>query len=693
MCESRQSFSPVTVRRKLRVDEQFWGDPCMVELVMSAACTLNDVKRLSGVSRCTWRARWPFETLSGHVTIREMMTRRTTDELSDVTVGRVAEAAKLSDGAIGAMVEQLSAYRALMMRGGVLRGALCDECSATLKRTSVASAARAAFSLGYACVRSEDGWANSHAIIGACAHAALAAIAFSDPDEPSRARGWAAREACSWALVQLLSVAKKRHSCKSLVTQLRQLGVVRSCSSVLLSTTSSEALRELAAQLLYLTSTGDDDYIEQVAQCPLEELAIYACDFSESAKAASVFSLNTTQNLLLSPARPRFSAPRTSPTTPQHSRTNATAVATPNTVTWTAKTEEATANFYRIKHAAQFAVTQGLQLPHVARKTAFAVRVVADARAAVAKAASQSGAFDERSRDAIATLALMADSCPEELVAAEACEVCAQILDLFCTSKSQDFVAVGDTAAALEQFSLFYTELDAAGTREDGEDADESLHARAMAPVPPAAAYRALARVASLSASPAPDAWLRCADAVAALVASLVEVRKDASTLLSDERAVEALVHVEVTRKAHALERTDDERFYFGADRSDLTVFGVLSYCTKVARGRAIVEHCAGGRELLRELDAAPDEEDLQSDDEENLQIFPGDMGDDDDDDDDDDDSDDSDDDDSDGDDDDDEDDDNVFIIVDESDEEDEDANEAAENANEAPELWEQAPP
>jgi hypothetical protein len=86
-----------------------------------------------------------------------------------------------------------------------------------------------------------------------------------------------------------------------------------------------------------------------------------------------------------------------------------------------------------------------------------------------------------------------------------------------------------------------------------------------------------LARVASLPASPAPDAWLRCADAIAALVASLVEVRKDASTLLGDERAVEALVHVEVTRKAHALERTDDERFYFGADRSDLTVFGVLS--------------------------------------------------------------------------------------------------------------------
>ena len=38
------------------------------------------------------------------------------------------------------------------------------------------------FSLGYACVRSAIGWANAHAIVGACAHAALAAIAFEEPN-------------------------------------------------------------------------------------------------------------------------------------------------------------------------------------------------------------------------------------------------------------------------------------------------------------------------------------------------------------------------------------------------------------------------------------------------------------------------------------------------------------------------------
>ena len=273
--------------------------------------------------------------------------------------------------------------------------------------------ARAAFSLGYSCVRSESGWSNAHAIVGACGHASLFAVAFGESDDldASRSAGWGPKEACAWALVQLLSVAKKRMSCKALVAQLRQLGVARACADAVLAPlpmleagqskrrassvgraaragdhlragsrdyATSDASRELGAQLLYLTSTGDPDYVDQVSACPLERLVSFACDFGH----------------------------RSFDGKPDPRR--------------------------RARHAAQFAVTHGLHLPQdddrsASRKLSFARHVVDAAREAVNDAAAAKRCTAE-ARDRVAALALVADSCPDELVNVGAPRVCADVL-------------------------------------------------------------------------------------------------------------------------------------------------------------------------------------------------------------------------------------------------------------------------
>ena len=386
-------------------------DPSLVELVLEACVSLNDVKLLSGVSRATRRARWPFETLSGHVGIRAMIAR-SGDDTSFENWARTAEAPKLSDANIAAMVEQLSSYRAMAASGGLLRQ-LCPGCTQTLREGLGASCARAAFSLGYSCVRSESGWSNAHAIVGACGHASLFAVAFGESDDldASRSAGWGPKEACAWALVQLLSVAKKRMSCKALVAQLRQLGVARACADAVLAPlpmleagqskrrassvgraaragdhlragsrdyATSDASRELGAQLLYLTSTGDPDYVDQVSACPLERLVSFACDFGH----------------------------RSFDGKPDARR--------------------------RARHAAQFAVTHGLHLPQdddrsASRKLSFARHVVDAAREAVNDAATAKRCTAE-ARDRVAALALVADSCPDELVNVGAPRVCADVL-------------------------------------------------------------------------------------------------------------------------------------------------------------------------------------------------------------------------------------------------------------------------
>ena len=110
------------------------------------------------------------------------------------------------------MVEQLIAYRAMSSSGGLLRQ-VCPGCTQTLREGLSASAARAAFSLGYSCATSENGVANAHGIIGACGHASLFALAFEhDKSDEDQVTGWGVLECCMWALVQLLSVAKKRQS-------------------------------------------------------------------------------------------------------------------------------------------------------------------------------------------------------------------------------------------------------------------------------------------------------------------------------------------------------------------------------------------------------------------------------------------------------------------------------------------------
>ncbi|KAH8044967.1 hypothetical protein JL722_14448 [Aureococcus anophagefferens] len=242
-------------------------DPSLVELVLEACVSLNDVKLLSGVSRATRRARWPFETLSGHVGIRAMIAR-SGDDTSFENWARTARRPS-SAANIAAMVEQLSSYRAMAASGGLLRQ-LCPGCTQTLREGLGASCARAAFSLGYSCVRSESGWSNAHAIVGACGHASLFAVAFGESDDldASRSAGWGPKEACAWALVQLLSVAKKRMSCKALVAQLRQLGVARACADAVLAPLpmleAGQSKRRASSVSLYLAecdaaAAEDDD--------------------------------------------------------------------------------------------------------------------------------------------------------------------------------------------------------------------------------------------------------------------------------------------------------------------------------------------------------------------------------------------------------------------------------------------------
>ncbi|KAH8064003.1 hypothetical protein JL720_13029 [Aureococcus anophagefferens] len=175
-------------------------DPSLVELVLEACVSLNDVKLLSGARDAT-RARWPFETLSGHVGIRAMIAR-SGDDTSFENWARTAEAPKLSDANIAAMVEQLSSYRAMAASGGLLRQ-LCPGCTQTLREGLGAS----------------------------CAFAATAA-------------------------------RSGRHKGDS--------------TSLQPATTLTPGRCGSSAPSLYLTSTGDPDYVDQVSACPLERLVSFA---------------------------------------------------------------------------------------------------------------------------------------------------------------------------------------------------------------------------------------------------------------------------------------------------------------------------------------------------------------------------------------------------------------------------------
>lgn len=596
-----------------------WGNSSLVELMLSFLPSLNDVKRSSGVNRAARRARWPFETLSGHVTIRQMITR--SGDRSYVSEPRMAEAAKLSDGAIGAMIEQLCSHRALTA-GGSLISHLCSKCASTLRAGTQASAARAAFSLGYACVRSQNGWANAHAIVGACAHAALAAIAFSDEEEagallsktmycthavpstppskkvkataqassasctmdrfllPSsggRYAGWGAREACSWALVQLLSVAKKRHSCKSLVTQLRQLGVVRACVSAQLGSKASDAQRELCAQLLVLTCTGDADYVALVSKCPLEEL----CTLGSRSSGRSTM---------------------------------------------------------RARHAAQFAVSQGLGLPPgVERKRRFATWLVDEATKATKRAASRASAtraacWEPEDSDALAALALMAESCAEELASCGGAEACGRALQVALDGPQfgGDLarLVVADAAACLEQLALYYADLHADDDLDaiEGIDDDEraaiaadrasrrAAHAgetaTALRDAPPSLALSLLSKLAATE-PPIDDAWLRAVDCVVAYVAARCgDHRDDARAFVKDcggDAFVDVVVAVERRRVRTGVPRThDDPRFYFGA-ASETNALAVLAHCAGCDDFKPRI--AAAGPDLLEAVDQQRREE------------------------------------------------------------------------------------
>ena len=255
---------------------------------------------------------------------------------------------------------------------------------------------------------------------------------------------------------------------------------------------------------------------------------------------------------------------------------------------------------------------------------------------------------------------------------------------------------VADASACLEQVSLYLAECDAAAAEDDDEellnhmlDGEHGLtpqqqqqlqaqranrtsrQAAALVDCPAALARRAVEHLGGLGPPPRthPGPWLHAVDSLAAFVASRAGAPRDAEALLGD-RANLAFVDVllKVERRAQEHRPLDDDRFFYGADRVDTTVFGVLSALAKLPRGREELVNL-GGHDLLPALDAAPDDD---LDDDDLLDDFPigpgGDAGDDDDDDDDDLDSD--------GDDDD--DDDNIYLVLDGDGEDDDDDHEQA---------------
>ncbi|KAH8074672.1 hypothetical protein JL721_2240 [Aureococcus anophagefferens] len=432
-------------------------DPSLVELVLEACVSLNDVKLLSGVSRATRRARWPFETLSGHVGIRAMIAR-SGDDTSFENWARTAEAPKLSGEhrGDGRAAQQLPGH------GG-------------LRRLAAPALPR---------VRSESGWSNAHAIVGACGHASLFAVAFGESDDldASRSAGWGPREACAWALVQLLSVAKKRMSCKALVAQLRQLGVARACADAVL------------------------------APLPMLEAG--------QSKRRAV------------PSRATSSTPRERRRRRRRCRGGSATVA---------------------------------------------------------------------------ALALVADSCPDELVNVGAPRVCADVLrnaDVLLpaatygdAASDKALQAVADASACLEQVSLYLAECDAAAAEDDDEellnhmlDGEHGLtpqqqqqlqqqranrtsrQAAALVDCPAALARRAVEHLGGLGPPPRthPGPWLHAVDSLAAFVASRAGAPRDAEALLGD-RANLAFVDVllKVERRAQEHRPLDDDRFFYGADRVD----------------------------------------------------------------------------------------------------------------------------
>mmetsp|Transcript_19952 Transcript_19952/g.30366 ORF Transcript_19952/g.30366 Transcript_19952/m.30366 type:complete len:764 (+) Transcript_19952:56-2347(+) len=666
-----------------------FNNPSLLEEVLSYAQSLDDVKKLSGTNRTARRARWPFESLASHSTIRAIVKGGGTE----ATVGRVAEAKKLSDGAIAAMIEQLCAHRALSSSGSSLLKQMCTRCAQTLRSGSRASAARAAFSCGYACVRSESGWANAHAIIGACAHAALAAIAFNDaydlddlfeeenadydntsdcqehnnvkhgynpvstPSPSTTLRtskrqrsapvsqatnsslrkrytsdgysnsSWGPRETSMWALVQLVHVAKKRTITKSLVTQLRQLGIIKSCARVLAAKDGpSNAIRELAAQLLYLTATGENEYVELVSQCDLlEDIARFSCSFSR-------------QSISL-----------------------------------------------RAQHAAQFALIHGLQLPACDRKRQLVRTMVNEARTALfhsSSAEKKEEKIDEstcssytninnnheyeyistKARDCIACLAILAESAAEELLAAGAAELCAAVLSRaqlnrlassssnttrnsfsFSTSKttqisistsltSQDerfsqqhvvwscnepigITAVGDAALCLEQMACYVSELEATAAEEAPDDLDELDDAEreeilaerdherqerdraqgAIQVVTPGLILQCLSKLNQVNtknlSTCAASAWLRTADALVSFLAA--RSPGTASIHTFDPIPLIDLPHgdnlcellLDIARK-NCPREPDDPRFFFGT-YSNHTILGLLLALYDSDRGQS----------------------------------------------------------------------------------------------------------
>ena len=59
-------------------------------------------------------------------------------------------------------------------------------------------------------------------------------------------------------------------------------------------------------------------------------------------------------------------------------------------------------------------------------------------------------------------------------------------------------------------------------------------------------------------------------------------------------------------RHARALRPADDDRWFFGADRADTSVLGILSAAARAPGGRDRIA-AAGYRDLLPHLDEAPD--------------------------------------------------------------------------------------
>ena len=238
-----------------------------------------------------------------------------------------------------------------------------------------------------------------------------------------------------------------------------------------------------------------------------------------------------------------------------------------------------------------------------------------DRAKAACAAATARGVWAPADRDGLAPLALVADTCADELVACGAARVLSDVVgraDAYLEKKlapseaRRALDALGDAAAALEQLGLYVAErqlrLDAdeddallgemlaevpeaqAALEADRAARQQSANRRseALRDCPAAHARRAVERLVSRGPGPAPAAWVRAVDSLAACVIARAAPVDDPAELLEDRANVAFLdVLLRAERLAAPLRPCADERYYFGpagtgtGGRAEIALFAV----------------------------------------------------------------------------------------------------------------------